>query len=328
MSSVSVDEYEYDEEKTFNFGITIPNAEDPTANLIAKEDTSSLLILHLKVPLGTKKATVVQDDTSDAIKHRDGCFTDAEFLAYKPNLNIPSPYEEHLSESTPCLISNNEADGCAEQTAAEHTEPSHEFKTNGGSGMPAGSAAGATHASVLAGTVCWWCCHGFECQPVQLPIGKTTDKARFFTAGTFCSTACAAAYNFECGDKYGSAKAQYAMLHEMVSLDSQAPTTKIQLAPPRESLSIFGGKYDISSFRKLAENTNVQVNMTIVPINAACVAMEEISLEQAYASKIISEVPIDIERLKKANTELRLKRKKKQKDENTLESFMQLKISE
>ena len=68
--------------------------------------------------------------------------------------------------------------------------------------------------------------------------------------------------------------------------------------------------------------------MTIAPINPACVTTEEISLEQTYASKIMSEVPIDVERLKKASTELRLKRKKKQKDENTLESFMQLKITD
>ena len=69
----------------------------------------------------------------------------------------------------------------------------------------------------------------------------------------------------------------------------------------------------------------VDVRITMPPVNPLNGVTEEIPVDYVQQKKKF--VPIDSSRVEKATNELRLKRKKKQAEENTLETFMQLRIS-
>jgi len=109
----------------------------------------------------------------------------------------------------------------------------------------------------------------------------------------------------------------------------------IQLAPPRETLMIFGGPYSIRRFREISQMPDVQVHVTLPPIKPLRTVTEETIIDPTgpcagqdgarYTSGSFA-VPLDRRRIQKATTELRLKRTKQQKNENTLENFMRLKI--
>ena len=110
----------------------------------------------------------------------------------------------------------------------------------------------------------------------------------------------------------------------MVTREVAGKDVKIKLAPPRETLTIFGGPYSIQEFRALGTNYQVDVKITMPPVNPMNGVTEETCVEYATKKKFI---PLDQSRIQKATQELRLKRKQTKKKENTLEAFMQLKIS-
>lgn len=179
------------------------------------------------------------------------------------------------------------------------------------------------HLPPITDINCWWCCHSFTWNPFVLPIAKESNKV-YRSIGCFCCPECCAAYIFESGKRYGEPWKQYSLLHEMISREISGKNVHIKLAPPRETLHIFGGPYTIQQYRNLSENYQMDVKITMPPINPMNGVTEEMMVE--YITKKTF-VPLDHSRIQKATQELRLKRQKKKNTENTLETFMQLKIT-
>jgi hypothetical protein len=92
---------------------------------------------------------------------------------------------------------------------------------------------------------CWWCCHQFDGPPCTLPEYIRRDK--FYVSGCFCSFNCAASYNFNKNDN--TVWERYTLLNLMYKKLHNLTFVKIEMAPPREVLKMFGGYMDIEEFR-------------------------------------------------------------------------------
>ena len=109
---------------------------------------------------------------------------------------------------------------------------------------------------------CYWCCQPFSCPPCGLP--KKYINNTFYLYGCFCSPECAAAYNF---NQYTSDEVwEYYSLLNLLYKDLY--DTKIKLAPPRNSLDVFGGHMNIQEFRKYNNNYNKTIKTVLQPIYA------------------------------------------------------------
>ena len=161
---------------------------------------------------------------------------------------------------------------------------------------------------------CYWDSHPFTCTPVSIPTKFVNNKYHLF--GCFCSLECAAAYIFK---NYSNKYELYSLLHSFYQ-----QKTKIKIASPKLSLNIFGGVLDINQFRKLNKNTSFIHKITIPPFISILPHQKEIKCKQNY--KELSYIPINQEKLEKANESLRLKRTKPVLTSNTLEKCMNLKV--
>ncbi len=92
---------------------------------------------------------------------------------------------------------------------------------------------------------CWWCCHQFEGPPCCLPEYMRRDK--FYVSGCFCTFNCAASYNFHKNDNL--VWERYTLLNLMYKKLYNTNFSKIEMAPPREALKMFGGYMSIEEFR-------------------------------------------------------------------------------
>ena len=164
---------------------------------------------------------------------------------------------------------------------------------------------------------CYWCCQPFSCPPCGLP--KKYISNTFYLYGCFCSPECAAAYNF---NQYSSDEVwEYYSLLNLLYKDLYKE--KIKLAPPRNSLDIFGGHMNIQEFRSYNNNYKKKIQEVMPPIYALIPQLEEKYIEKTKKKTF---VPIDMEKVKRAKENLRLKRSKPvSKYKNTLESCMNLK---
>jgi hypothetical protein len=288
------------------------------------------LILHLQIP-HLDPATSANDMNSaedPPIQHREDTSLSAAF-SYTPKLDIPHPYEVHMSDSMPCTVehqhsrtteNNNDNDNNNNNNNNNKSlQPNSIYRDIEGVPQHSHSGEGTTQTGC-----CWWCCHAYQSTAVSLPLTKHIS-GKFLTIGQFCSIECAAAYNFESGTRYGDIWKQYALLHEMYVSYTKTPTPRIKFAPPRECLQMFGGPYTITQYREILATPHKQIQMTVKPINPLFTVTEDIPSCLNYPTKQQS-VPLDTTRVQKATTELRLKRLKKNTKENTLENFMQLKI--
>ena len=167
---------------------------------------------------------------------------------------------------------------------------------------------------------CLWCCYPFNNFPFALPIKYINDK--FFVFGNFCSPECAAAYNFESNEESDEIWDRYSLLNILYKKDIDGMEVTIKLAPPRLTLRKFGGKLSIDEFRSCNLEYNKDYKITLPPMISIIPSMEESNYEMVKKKRF---VPLDRDRINKANEELRLKRKKPLPDaRNTLESCMRL----
>ena len=109
---------------------------------------------------------------------------------------------------------------------------------------------------------CLWCCHSFCNQIYHLPLFKYQNN--FMTFGKFCSPECAASYNFNDVICFGNAYERYSLLHDLYFDIFKG--NRINLAPSRLALKIFGGKLTISKFREISKNPKYNYSITIAPI--------------------------------------------------------------
>jgi len=172
---------------------------------------------------------------------------------------------------------------------------------------------------------CWWCTLPFNWPSYSMPIQHYSKDKKYSTLGVFCSPECCAAYVFDNAGRYGDSWKQYEMLHRMVHKMIDNKRVRIKLAPPRETLRKYGGTYTDEDYRELVNNYRTEVRMVMPPVFPVQTVIEETPADYNKPTKKF--VPIDATRVERATNELRLKRKKKQSSENTLETFMRLRVS-
>ena len=169
---------------------------------------------------------------------------------------------------------------------------------------------------------CWWCCSPFNNTPCALPIRKKNDE--YQVIGCFCSPECAAAWNF---DNYDNEERweKYSLLNMIYKKVFENQKISIKPAAPRQSLKIFGGTLTIEEFRKNNCNYNKNFKIVMPPMISVIPQIEE-SMNNSFYNQNKSFIPIDKERIEKANKDLKLKRSKPLSDKrNTLENCMKLK---
>lgn len=169
---------------------------------------------------------------------------------------------------------------------------------------------------------CWWCCHPFSNMPCSLPEYYKKDK--FYVSGCYCSFNCAASYNFSKNDD--SIWERYSLLNLMYKKIFNKKFVKIHLAPPRETLTIFGGYLSIEEFREYTLKNEKTFQVIKPPLISIIPKIEE----NVYASKTNgnkSSPLVNESILTKTQNNLKLKRNKPITNPNsTLQSFMDLKI--
>ena len=176
-------------------------------------ELSSSIIIHLK-PSETADPDFFEDETS------------LLSFNYDPSVFEPSAYDN----TTNSFFHVEHAESIPEEQSVKEDN---------------NNAVRTSDLKTLSGEVwCWWCCHPFENERLQLPLHLRPDK-KVECMGTFCSFECVCAYNMECGKKYGDCWEQLELLYSLTDRK-----TKITPAPHREELIQFGGKMTIEEFRK------------------------------------------------------------------------------
>lgn len=97
---------------------------------------------------------------------------------------------------------------------------------------------------------CWHCCHGFDTQPLPLPIRYDDRRDEFHVMGNFCSWPCMKTFNSE------SNSYMKTVISTIITLFHKRCTgvlRGIRGAPPRIALRVFGGHMSIAEFRGASE---------------------------------------------------------------------------
>lgn len=116
--------------------------------------------------------------------------------------------------------------------------------------------------------VCWHCCHSFEGNGFRLPRSYDPAEKIYHVYGWFCSANCCKAYILEHStfDRGYQMNVFVRMLRDIYKIEG----TVIE-SPPRIALKMFGGPFDIDSFRK---QTNVCMTVQ-PPFVSYCMLIEE-----------------------------------------------------
>ena len=169
---------------------------------------------------------------------------------------------------------------------------------------------------------CWWCCHKFDNVPCSLPYKFKKDK--FHVKGVFCSFNCAASYNFSLNDE--NIYERYSLLNLMYKKLYYRKFIKINLAPPRESLKLFGGYLSIEEFRNNCLSNDKLFNIIEPPLISIIPKIEE-SINHNKDFNSVLKLNVNENILQKTQDTLKLKRKKPVfNPNNSLQTFMDLKI--
>ena len=116
--------------------------------------------------------------------------------------------------------------------------------------------------------VCWHCCHNFDGVGFRLPRAYDPNERLYHVYGWFCSANCSKAYILEHSnfDRGYQMNVFVRMLREVYGIESG-----IVESPPRIALKMFGGPFDIETFRQ-------QKNVCFVvtpPFVSYCMLIEE-----------------------------------------------------
>jgi len=169
---------------------------------------------------------------------------------------------------------------------------------------------------------CWWCCHPFEGSPCSLPYEYKDET--FHVYGVFCSPECSASYNFDNNDGINIWE-RYSLLNLLYRTVYNDKNIKIKLAPPRQTLRIFGGSLQINEFR--FNNTNYNHTYYIIkPPMISIIPQQEFSFSNDGFNSKLGKKYITIDK-NKINSELTLKRNNPfMSSNNPLEKCMNLSI--
>ena len=168
---------------------------------------------------------------------------------------------------------------------------------------------------------CWWCCHSFEGPPCALPCDYKDSSFKVF--GVFCSPECAAAYNFNDIHTGYDLWERYSLLNFLYRKIYNDNNIKIKIAPPKQTLKMFGGHLSINEFRINNTNYNNTYKLIIPPMISIIPVQELTSIDKGYSSVYDKKFFIDKDKLNDNSSALRLKRSKPfNSNKNTLEKCM------
>lgn len=85
---------------------------------------------------------------------------------------------------------------------------------------------------------CWWCCHPFEGEPLEMPKKYDEMRRKFYTYGKFCSWSCMKAFAI---DNYGVNLGGRIMGNIMcMRKQMYGVLGPVRMAPKRYELDVFG----------------------------------------------------------------------------------------
>jgi hypothetical protein len=183
------------------------------------------------------------------------------------------------------------------------------------------------HTPEVNNVVCMWCCNSFMTHRWGLPFLQS--KHIYKTYGQFCSPECVSAYIFDDISSTDDSKWHcYSMVNNLARELYNDPEFMCKLAPPRNSLKMFGGKYSIDEFRSISTDRDRIVKVYLPPTISILHNVEEIPEDISSCNLKNNVMILQDERYKTIQDNLRLKRDKPLLNKkNTLEHCMQIQIS-
>jgi hypothetical protein len=171
---------------------------------------------------------------------------------------------------------------------------------------------------------CFWCAGCFDGRPVVIP--SLEERGIYKVYGNFCTLSCALSYLLtEQVDPQVRWERQ-ALLNRMYK-----QTSAIHPAPPRESLSLFGGSLSHEQYRAIIEKKVLRIDSHLPPVISILATLDtkpidfyETSLRNTSVNATLGGT---VELMKNSEPGLRLKRSKPLKDkESTLDAVMNLSV--
>ena len=252
----------------------------------------------------------VYQTTSETIKHQDTVFEAAP---------------EHLQEDNGSANSGQEGQQPAsESVAAAAATPPPAFAKAELLVSFKGSAQSQTIPDSTT-VACFWCCHSFEGQPCVIPVRE--ERGVYEVYGNFCCPECALAYILDERDDSHVKWEKISLLHRIYGPSVAPGGGRIYPAPARMTLGMFGGTLGIDAYRKTVREGKVRLDIHLPPMISILATMDTKPIDFYETTIPNSFVPLNGERVVKAEEGLRLKRSKPLKDrESTLDAVMNLQI--
>ena len=171
---------------------------------------------------------------------------------------------------------------------------------------------------------CFWCTHCFEGTPSFLPVKE--ESSVYHVYGNFCTPQCALAYLlYEHMDSHVRWE-RMALLHRMYR-----SVGRLYPAPPRESLTTYGGYYSIEKFREIIGINKLRVDVQVPPMISILGTLDTKPID-FYDSSLQNTFTqgFSLDRFKAWSEQggaLRLKRSKPLKDrESTLDACINISV--
>jgi hypothetical protein len=286
-----------------------------------EENKNESFILHLPI----KSSDIDMNPLPDIKNNGNYSIYDEELNNYKLNENNLLLTQTNLlsnENNTNNLIFDEKYDEVQQEVHEEEIKPNRIFKKNLKNIMFEFINANNDKTwPESTKTCCWWCCNPFEGPPCALP--ESYKKEKFYVSGCFCTFNCAASYNFSKNDD--DIWERYSLLNLMYKKLYNHKFVKINLAPPREILKMFGGYLDIDEFRENSLKNDKTYSVVVPPLISIIPKIEENMINNKNIKNSYSTVNENI--LNKTQNTLKLKRLKPVTNPNsTLQSFMDLKI--
>jgi hypothetical protein len=171
---------------------------------------------------------------------------------------------------------------------------------------------------------CFWCAGCFDGRPVVLP--SLEERGVYKVYGNFCTLSCALSYLLtEQVDPQVRWERQ-ALLNRMYK-----QTSAIHPAPPRESLSLFGGTLTHDQYRAIIDKKVLRIDSHLPPVISILATLDTKPIDFYETSlrntSVNASLGGSVELMKNSEPGLRLKRSKPLKDkESTLDAVMNFSV--
>lgn len=224
--------------------------------------------------------------------------TDAPIIFF---LRVPKEVQQTLKSNSqlpePLNSSTNYSDILREETTQQQFDESviHDI-----------IAKIHTQTEYPPGTACFWCCHTFSWKPCVLPTHYDVYTNQYTAEGHFCSPECALAWTYSDNSITDSQRWLRHSLIQSMYKDMYANTDKLNRAPDKRVLRLFGGTLSIEQYRRYIKEGGAPLHIATPPIR---LYMPSINT-QATTRDIKSYVTLSNETVDKASQQLRLKRSK------------------